>query len=57
MKAVIFARVSSREQEEGYSLNAQTAKLKQYCLHKDFKIIKEYQVVESSSIGDRRKIQ
>ena len=55
MKAIIFARVSSREQEDGYSLNAQAAKMKQYCLYKQLQVIKEYEIVESSSIGDRKK--
>ena len=30
MKAVIFARVSSKEQEEGHSLDAQISKLREY---------------------------
>ena len=31
MKAVIFARVSSKEREEGHSIDAQIAKLQAYC--------------------------
>ena len=39
MKAVIFARVSTREQaEEGYSLPAQERLLKEYSSNKNFLI-------------------
>ena len=42
MKAVIFARVSTQEQEaEGCSINTQFAKLREYCKANDIEIIKE----------------
>ncbi len=55
MEAIIFSRVSSKDQEEGYSINAQTAKLRQYCLSKQLTIIKDYEVTESSTQGDRKQ--
>ena len=54
MKAVIFARVSTQEQEaDGHSIDAQIAKLKEYCNRNDLEVIKEYEVVESSTRGER----
>ena len=55
MKAVIFSRVSSKEQEEGHSIDAQTAKLQAYCLKKGFNVAKVFKVTESSNIGERKK--
>jgi len=50
MKAVIFARVSSREQEEtGYSLPAQTKLLNQYAEKNSFEVIKIFSIAESAS--------
>jgi len=54
MKAVIFARVSTQEQEtDGHSIDAQIAKLREYCKKNNLTIIKEFEVVESSTKGDR----
>lgn len=54
MKAVIFARVSTQEQEtDGHSIDAQIAKLREYCARNSLEIIKEYEVVESSTRGER----
>ena len=54
MKAVIFARVSTQEQEtDGHSIDAQIAKLRDYSKKNDLEIIKEYEVVESSTRGER----
>lgn len=53
MKAVILARVSSKEQEEGHSLAAQIANLKQYAERKSFIIVREFTIIESSTRGDR----
>ncbi len=39
-KAVILVRVSSREQKEGYSIDAQLARLRTYCERKNLEIIK-----------------
>lgn len=54
MKAVIFARVSTQEQEtDGHSIDAQIAKLREYSQRNDLEIIKEFEVVESSTRGER----
>lgn len=53
--AVILCRVSSREQSEGYSIDAQRNKLKKYCNDKNLNIIKEFTIIESSTRGDRKK--
>lgn len=55
MKAVIFTRVSSKEQEEGYSLNAQLKRLQEYCKKTGLEVVREFEVSESSTIGDRKK--
>ena len=56
-KCVIFARVSSREQEEtGYSLPAQEKLLKQYTERKGFKIDKIFSISESASGKRQREI-
>ena len=57
MKAVIFTRVSSKEQEEGHSLKAQLKRLQEYCQRAGFDIIKEFEVSESSTIGDRKQFK
>ncbi len=56
-KAVIYCRVSSREQElEGYSLPAQTKFLKEYAEKNSFKVVKVFAVSESAMGKVRRKI-
>lgn len=54
-KAVILVRVSSREQEEGYSIEAQLTRLRKYCERSGLEIIKEFIIVESSTRGEREK--
>lgn len=54
-KAIILARVSSTEQEEGYSIEAQKHRLEDYCLRKGFEVIKIFELVESSTVGPRQK--
>lgn len=54
-KAVIFVRVSSREQEEGYSIDAQKHRLELYCRRRDLEVLKIFEIVESSTKGDRHK--
>ena len=54
-KAVIFARVSSVDQQDNNSLDAQIHKLKSYCERKGFEIIKEIKLVESSTRGERKQ--
>ena len=57
MKAVIFTRVSTRDQEDGHSLNAQLKRLREYCNKHNLDIIKEFEVSESSTIGDRKQFK
>lgn len=53
MDAVILARVSTREQEEGHSIDAQLMRLREYCKRKDLNIIQEFVIIESSTRGER----
>lgn len=49
-KAIIFARVSSKEQEEtGYSLPAQEKLLSEYAAKRDLKVVKKFSISESAS--------
>jgi len=57
MKAVIYARVGSKEQEEtGYSLPAQEKRLKEYAERNGFEIAKVFSVSESASGKHQRKV-
>jgi site-specific DNA recombinase len=53
MKAVIFARVSSKDQEDGHSLDAQIQSCFEYAIKKSFKVIEQFRVVESSTATGR----
>ncbi len=56
MKSVIYARVSSREQEEtGYSLDAQEKLLREYAEKKDYTVSRTFRVTESASKSQTRK--
>ena len=55
MKAIIFARVSSKDQEEGQSIPAQVRRLTEYAIRKNFTIEKTYQVTESSTKDTRKQ--
>ncbi len=57
MKAVILARVSSKEQEHGHSIDAQLMRLREYCKRKELEIIGEYSITESSTRGERKKFK
>ncbi len=57
MKAIILARVSSKEQEDGHSLSAQKQRLHEYCQRKDLDVIKTYEIIESSTRGERKEFQ
>ena len=55
-KAILYCRVSSREQEDtGYSLDAQEKSLKEYADKKELKIDKIYKISESASGKQIRK--
>ena len=55
MKAVILARVSTEMQEDGFSLDAQLDRLRNYCLNRNLEVLKEFTFVESSFKGKRTK--
>lgn len=56
-KAIIYARVSSREQEEtGYSLPSQEKLLKEYAARKGLTIAKVFSIAESASGAKQRKV-
>jgi site-specific DNA recombinase len=58
MKAIIFARVSTKEQmQEGHSIPAQVGKMRQYCAAKGFEIKKEYKIDESSTKEERKRFE
>ncbi|MGD0576671.1 MAG: recombinase family protein [Candidatus Staskawiczbacteria bacterium] len=56
IKAIIYCRVSSKEQEEtGYSLDSQEKLLTEYAIKNNFKIEKVYRISESASGKQLRK--
>lgn len=54
-KSVIIVRVSSREQENGQSIDAQVDKTRNYCQKKGLDIVKEFIITESSTKAERVK--
>ncbi len=57
MKTIIYARVSSKDQEEtGYSLPAQRKLLEEYAEKKGFKIDKVFSISESASGKKQREV-
>ncbi|HSQ98124.1 MAG TPA: recombinase family protein [Rickettsiales bacterium] len=54
MKAIILSRVSTNEQQEGHSIEAQKARLREYCKRKNLEVIREFEIVESSTSGKRK---
>lgn len=58
MKAVILARVSTKEQEDqGHSLPAQIRKLKEYAGKHSFKVVEEFSFSESAGSKIRKKFE
>jgi site-specific DNA recombinase len=55
MKAIILARASTKEQEEGHSIGAQRQRLAEYCARKDLQVIRVFELVESSTRGERKE--
>jgi site-specific DNA recombinase len=54
--AVIYTRVSSREQEqEGFSLDAQSKLLREYATRKGFEIVEAFEDVETAKVTGRRQ--
>ena len=58
MKAIILARVSTKEQqEEGYSIPAQVRRLSEYAQKKQLTVYKTFQITESSSLDTRKEFE
>jgi len=55
MKAIIFARVSSKDQEDGQSIPSQVRRLTEYALKKNLTIAQTFQITESSSQTTRKQ--
>ncbi len=56
MNAVIYARVSSREQElEGYSIPAQRKQLTEYAVSRGFRVVREFIDIESAKNPGRKE--
>ena len=57
-KAIVFARVSTKDQQEfGHSLPAQTAVLKAYAEKHGFEVIREFSFSESAGLKIRKKFE
>lgn len=57
-KAVLFARVSTKEQEElGHSLPAQMERLREYAKRKGFEVIREFSFSESAGLKIRHRFE
>jgi site-specific DNA recombinase len=55
-KAITLARVSTKEQEEeGYSVDAQTEYLEKYCKSKELEVVKRFKIAETASKPEMRK--
>ncbi len=57
MKAIILARVSSKEQEDGQSIPAQVRRLREYADRQKLTIIQEFQITESSTKESRKEFE
>ncbi len=57
MKAILLARVSSKEQEEGQSIPAQERRLKEYAERKGLTVDKIHKITESSTKDTRKEFQ
>ena len=56
-KAYVLCRVSSKDQEDNYSLKAQEDRLIDYCDRIGLQIVETYKIVESSTRGGRPKFR
>jgi len=57
MKAILLARVSSREQQEGMSIPAQERRLREYAERKGLEAYQVYAITESSTKDTRKEFQ
>ncbi len=57
MKAALYARVSSREQKEGYSLEAQIKLGREYSEKQGIELVREFAVAESAKKSGREQFE
>ena len=57
MKAILLARVSSREQQEGMSIPAQERRLREYAERKALSVQHVFAITESSTKDTRQEFQ
>ena len=55
--AVILVRVSSKEQEDGFSLDVQLSNLQTYAHRKELNVTQVFRIVESSTKGYRPEFE
>ena len=55
MKAILLARVSSKEQEEGQSIPSQVRRLTEYAIRKNLQVTQTFQITESSTKETRKQ--
>jgi site-specific DNA recombinase len=53
MNSVLYARVSSKEQSEGYSIDAQIDLIRDYAARQNIRILKEFHEIESAKVAGR----
>ena len=56
MNVVIWARVSSREQKEGYSIDAQMRATRERAAKNGWTVVREFEVAESAKRGATRVV-
>lgn len=57
MKAILLARVSSKEQQEGMSIPAQERRLREYADRKGLEVFQVFAITESSTKDTRKEFQ
>jgi site-specific DNA recombinase len=57
MKAILLARVSSKEQEEGQSIPAQERRLREHAERKNLIVNRVYKIRESSTKDIRKEFE
>ncbi len=54
MRTILMARISTREQEQGISIEAQLRRLNEYAERQHLSVIATYTLIESSTKGNRK---
>jgi hypothetical protein len=52
LKAIILARISSKDLQQGYSLQLIKDKLKEYSIRNNYQVIGEFECIEDSDLGE-----